>query len=184
MTTKRKPKVTRLARAAEIGVSIPTLDSWSRCGVDVFDDDQVRKRISRMRSLPPELKPEWLPQTVPADVEPMDGSIDGLVAELHACTDKHQAQTIKTKIDGLINAYKLRAAAGEYISRSDHHEVMVRTGATFKAAVTAMESELPPMLHGADMPSMQRTIREKADEILRSLRDIHKAEYNDWQTDI
>lgn len=176
---KKRKAITSLERANQIGVSIPTLNSWKRCGVDVFDDEQVKKRISKMRALPPELKSEWLPQTVALEVEPIGGSIDGLVAELHACTDKHQAQTIKTKIDGLINAYKLRAAAGEYISRADHREVMIRVGATFKAAVTAMEGELPPMLHGSDMPNMQRVIREKSDEILRSLRDIHKVEHND-----
>lgn len=181
---KKKPVTTALDRAAEIGVSIPTLNSWKRCGVDVYDDDQVRKRIAKMRSLPPELKPEWLPQTVAPGTEPIDGSIDGLVSDLHACTDKHQAQTIKTKIDGLINAYKLRAAAGEYISRADHREIMTRLAVTFKAAVTVMENELPPMLHGAEMPIMQRTIREKGDEILRSLEDIYKGAYNDWQATV
>lgn len=178
---ERKTKQSALDRAAQIGVSIPTLNSWKRCGVDIYDDEQVRKRIAKMRNLPPELKPDWLPQTVAPTTEPIDGSIDGLVAELHACTDKHQAQTIKTKIDGLINAYKLRAAAGEYISREDHREIITRLAVTFKAAVTVMENELPPMLHGSEMAVMQRTIREKGDEILRSLEDIYKGAHNDWR---
>lgn len=180
----KKPQMTRQQRAAQIGISLQSLSNWERLGCDIWNDDDVRRKIARLRNLPTSIKPEWLPQTAPADVEPIDGSIDHLVSELHGCTDKHQAQTIKLKIDGLINAYKLRAAAGEYISRATHNEIMVRIGATFKAAITAMENELPPMLHGADMPHMQRTIRDKGDEVLRSLDEIYKQAHNDWQADV
>ena len=167
----KKPKPTALDRAAEIGVSIPTLNSWKRCGVDVMDDGQVRARLAKMRSLPPDLKPEWLPQTVAPEAEPIDGSIDGLVSELHACTDKHQAQTIKTKIDGLINAYKLREAAGKYVSRAVVDDALIRIAAAVKAAILRMEADLPPMLEGADPPAMQRIIRSKVDEVMAMLSD-------------
>ena len=57
-----KKKTTALDRAAEIGVSIPTLSSWKRCGVNVNSDKEVRLRIGRMRSIPPTLKPEFMPK--------------------------------------------------------------------------------------------------------------------------
>jgi hypothetical protein len=183
----KKPRKTRTERAAEIGVSLNALSSWERCGVDVFDDAQVRAKIAKMRNLPPDLKPEWHPQTASTSApegEPIDGSIDRLVAELHACTDKHQAQTIKLKIDGLLNAYKLRAAAGEYISRADHNDLVVRTNTTFRTALVAMENELPPMLHGADMPTIQKLIGEKSHEVLSSLKEIYKQAHDDWQAEV
>lgn len=161
----------RTERAAQIGVSLNALHAWGRCGVDVWDDDQVRAKITKMRNIPPDLKPDWMPKTTAPDVDHLDGSIDGLVAELHACTDKHQAQTIKTKIDGLINAYKLREAAGLYVSRGKVEEDLIRIGAAVKGAILRMEADLPPMLEGMTPPQMQKLIRDKTDEVLTILSE-------------
>ena len=177
MPAKKKPakkRATAMDRAAQIGVSIPTLDSWKRCGVDVFDDDQVRKRIARMRNIPPTLKPEWMPQVaaVPADIEPIEtDEIERLRVELAACTDKHQAQTIKTKIDGALAIYRLREAAGKYVAKVTVDEALIRIAAAVKAAVLRMEADLPPQLEGCDPPAMQRIIRGKVDEVMALLSD-------------
>jgi hypothetical protein len=177
MPTKLNPNQSRQERCAQIGISVQCLKNWERGGVNIWDDDEVRKKISRLRNIPPTMKPEWIPQTAPAGVEPIDGSIDGLVAELHACTDKHQAQTIKTKIDGLINAYKLREAAGKYVAKSMVEESLIRIGATFKAALMRLEADLPPMMEGMDPPKMKQTIRDKIDEVLRTLEDEYAKAY-------
>lgn len=177
------PEMTRRERAQTIGISLQCLSNWERGGVDIWNDDEVKRKISRIRNLPQGIKPEWLPQVTIPD-GPIDGSIDGLVAELHACTDKHQAQTIKTKIDGLINAYKLRAAAKQYVSKEVVDETDIRIGVIFKTAISSLENELPPMLHGADMPTMQRIIREKGDEILRSLDGEYQKIYNVGDSDL
>lgn len=169
--TAKPQKQTRQERSAQIGIALKTLGVWERCGVNVWDDTEVRHKIAKMRNLPTGIKPEWLPQTVPPGAEPIDGSIDGLVAELHACTDKHQAQTIKTKIDGLINAYKLREAAGKYVSKATVDEALIRIAAAVKAAILRMEADLPPQLEGADPPAMQRIIRGKVDEVMAMLSD-------------
>ncbi len=110
-----KPKKqTRMDRAAQIGISIPTLNSWTRCGVDVFKDEDVRKRISKMRNLPPDLKPEWHPQISqpinPPGEDPTQIDIEHIIHQLSNVTDKHQAKTVKIQIDGLLNAYKLRVS--------------------------------------------------------------------------
>jgi hypothetical protein len=166
---------TRQARAAEIGVSMNALSSWQRCGVDVFDDDQVRAKIAKMRNLPPDLKPEWHPKMAepiqPPGDDPTQIDIEQIIGQLSAVTDKHQAQTVKLQIDGLLNAYKLREAAGRYVARAMVEEALIRIAAAVKAAVRRMEADLPPMLEGADPAGMQRIIREKVDEVMTTLSD-------------
>ena len=181
---KKKPQ-TALSRANQIGVSIPTLNSWKRCGVDIFNDDQVRKRISKMRSLPPELKPEWIPQTAPAPIQPAPSDdptqidIEAIIGQLASVTDKHQAQTVKLQIDGLLNAYKLREAAGKYVARAKVEEDLIRIGAAVKGSVLRMEADLPPMLEGMTPAQMQVTIRQKVDEVLATLSDASAEIWND-----
>lgn len=182
MPAKAKPKKqTRMDRAAQIGVSMPTLNSWTRCGVDVFKDDEVRKRISKMRNLPPDLKPEWHPQIAqpinPPGEDPTQIDIEQIIHQLSNVTDKHQAQTVKIQIDGLLNAYKLREAAGRYVSKTTVEESLIRIGATFKAALLRMEADLPPALEGMNPASMQKTIRGKIDEVLRTLSDEYGKVY-------
>jgi hypothetical protein len=170
----KKPRKTALDRAAEIGVSIPTLNSWKRCGVDIMDDAQVRRQVAKMRNIPPDLKPGWLPQvdplTEPGD-DPTQIDIEAIIGKLSSVTDKHQAQTIKLQIDGLINAYKLREAAGKYVSRTKVEEDLIRIGAAVKGSILRMEADLPPMLEGMTPAQMQKVIREKTEEILASLSD-------------
>ncbi len=182
MPAKAKPKKqTRMDRAAQIGISIPTLNSWTRCGVDVFKDEEVKKRISKMRNLPPDLKPEWHPQISqpinPPGEDPTQIDIEHIIHQLSNVTDKHQAQTVKIQIDGLLNAYKLREAAGRYVSKTTVEESLIRIGATFKAALLRMEADLPPALEGMDPAAMQQTIRGKIDEVLRTLSDEYGKVY-------
>lgn len=59
----KEPKRTKSGRCKEIGISITTLMKLEKAGVDIFDDAQIRKAISKMRNLPPYLKPEWMPRT-------------------------------------------------------------------------------------------------------------------------
>ena len=182
---KPKPQRTALERAAQIGVSIPTLNSWKRCGVDTDDDEQVRQRIARMRNIPPTLKPEWLPKIAdpiqaPGEEDPTSIDIEAIIRQLSAVTDKHQAQTVKLQIDGLLNAYKLREAAGKYVSKATVDEALIRIAAAVKAAVLRMEADLPPMLEGMDPAAMQRVIRGKVDEVMTMLSD-EAAKI--WQTD-
>jgi hypothetical protein len=177
----KQKKQTRMDRAAQIGISMPTLNSWTRCGVDVFKDDEVRKRISKMRNLPPDLKPEWHPQIYqpinPPGEDPTQIDIEQIIHQLSNVTDKHQAQTVKIQIDGLLNAYKLREAAGRYVSKTTVEESLIRIGATFKAALLRMEADLPPALEGMNPSAMQKTIRGKIDEVLRTLSDEYGKVY-------
>ena len=182
MPAKAKPKKqTRMDRAAQIGISIPTLNSWTRCGVDVFKDDEVKKRIAKMRNLPPDLKPDWHPQIAkpinPPGEDPTQIDIEQIIQQLSNVTDKHQAQTVKIQIDGLLNAYKLREAAGRYVSKTTVEESLIRIGATFKAALLRMEADLPPALEGMNPSAMQQTIRGKIDEVLRTLSDEYGKVY-------
>jgi hypothetical protein len=162
-----------------IGVSVQSLANWERGGVNVWDDEQVREKIGRMRNLPPTLKPEWLPQVAPAAPaapassgdDPTSIDIEAIIRQLSTVTDKHQAQTVKTQIDGLLNAYKLREAAGKYVSKATVDTALVRIAAAVKAAILRMEADLPPQLEGADPPTMQRIIRGKVDEVMAMLSD-------------
>jgi hypothetical protein len=162
------------ARAVQIGVSVVTLQNWKKAGVDVFDDEQVRARLAKSRSLSPDLKPEWRPQVeiaIPDDVDPTSIDFETFVKEVAQATDKHGAQLAKTKIDALLNAYKLREAAGKYVSRAKVDEDLMRIGAAVKAAMKRMESDLPQMLEGMTAAKIQLAIRSKVDEILTLLAD-------------
>ena len=173
---RASPDMTRQERAAWIGVSVQSLSNWERGGLDVWDDGQVREKIARMRNLPPTLKPEWLPVVPkPANSPPQDDptqiDIEAIIHQLASVTDKHQAQTVKIQIDGLLNAYKLREAAGKYVSKATVDTALVRIAAAVKAAILRMEADLPPQLEGADPPTMQRIIRGKVDEVMAMLSD-------------
>lgn len=134
-----------------------------------------------MRNLPPDLKPEWHPQIAqpinPPGEDPTQIDIEQIIHQLSNVTDKHQAQTVKIQIDGLLNAYKLREAAGRYVSKTTVEESLIRIGATFKAALLRMEADLPPALEGMNPASMQKTIRGKIDEVLRTLSDEYGKVY-------
>lgn len=172
---QKTQRVTLLVRAAEIGCSVPTLRNWKRGGTDVFDDEDVRRRIAKMRSLPPDLKPEWHPKTasitMPDGSDPTQIDIEEIIRQISTATDKHSAQTVKTQIDALLNAYKLREAAGKYVPKSIVEEALMRIGSAVKGAVLRMEADLPPMLEGATPAAMQRMIREKTDEVMATLSD-------------
>jgi flagellar biosynthesis/type III secretory pathway protein FliH len=170
-----KKKASALDRAAEIGVSIPTLNSWKRCGVNINSDEEVKLRIGRMRNIPPTLKPEFMPKLAakieaPGD-DPTQIDIEAIIRQLSNVTDKHQAQTVKIQIDGLLNAYKLREAAGKYVAKAMVDEALIRIAAAVKAAILRMEADLPPQLEGCDPPAMQRIIRGKVDEIMGMLSE-------------
>jgi hypothetical protein len=175
-TTPETPPAKRIgvtARAVQIGVAVVTMKNWQKAGVDIFDDDAVRARLRKTKTLPPDLKPEWRPQVnpPPSDADPTSIDIETIIQQLSTATDKHAAQMVKTQIDGLLNAYKLREAAGKYVSKDVVREALIKVGTTFKAAVLRMEADLPPMLEGASPAQMQRIIREKVDEVLRALSE-------------
>lgn len=181
--------MTRQERAAWIGVSVQSLSNWERGGLDVWDDGQVREKIARMRNLPPTLKPEWLPVVAkPANSPPQDDptqiDIEAIIHQLASVTDKHQAQTVKTQIDGLLNAYKLREAAGKYVSRLKVEEALMRIAAAVKASIMRMEADLPPMLEGMTPAQMQVTIRQKVDEVLVNLSDASAEVWSDSEDKI
>jgi hypothetical protein len=151
--------------------------------VDVFDDGAVRKKIAKLRNLPPDLKPEWHPKMaepiIPPGDDPTQIDIESIINQLASVTDKHQAQTVKLQIDGLLNAYKLREAAGKYVAKSTVEESLIRIGATFKAALLRMEADLPPTLEGMEPAAMKEAIRGKVDEVLRTLTDEYQKVYGE-----
>lgn len=180
----QKPsKVTRNQRAADIGITVQCLANWERCGVDVWDDEAIRRKLSRVRNLPPNLNPDFAPKVanlgeIDENADPSEVDIELLVKQLADCQDKHQAQTIKLKIDGLLNAFKLREAAGKYVSRAVVKESLLRIGAVFKASTKRFEADLPPMLDGASPETMKRIIGEKIDDMLRTLEEEYHKAYN------
>lgn len=166
--------MTITARAQQIGVQRQTLINWRKLGVDIFDDDQVREHLKKTHN-GKNLKPEWVPRTEvpdsPDDIDPTSIDIESIIRQLASVGDKHEATTRKIQIDGLLNAYKLREAAGKYVSRSMVEEALIRIGSAVKAAVMRMEADLPPMLEGMEPASMQKIIREKVDEVMQTLSD-------------
>lgn len=181
----RKPakKQTQLERANQIGCTVQTLKNWSRLGVDIWDDDEIRAKVSKLRHLPHELKPEFAPKAsipiIPPDSDPTSVDIEAIIGQIGAATDKHSAQTVKTQIDALVNAYKLREAAGKYVPKSTVEEALIRIGAAVKAACLRLEADLPPMLEGASPAQMQNTIRQKVDEVMNALSE---AASHVWET--
>lgn len=176
--------MTRPERAVQIGVSTQTLTSWQKNGVDIFDDDSVRAKLARMRNIPPTIKPEWTPAKapsipMPAGEDPTQIDIEAIIGNLSIATDKHQASMVKIQIDGLLNAYKLREAAGKYVARAKVEEDLIRIGAAVKGAVLRMEADLPPMLEGMSPSKMKKTIRQKVDEVLSTLSDATSEIWND-----
>ena len=177
-------KQTKNQRAAQIGVSANALKNWERCGVDIWDDEQMRAKIAKLRVLPPELKPEWHPRVtgnqpgIPSE-DPTTIDIEQIIAQLSSATDKHQAQTVKIQIDGLLNAYKLREAAGRYVAKSIVEESLIRIGAVFKSSLLRMEADLPPMLEGMNPSAMRDSIRLKVDEVLRNMEEEYLKVYGE-----
>ena len=178
MPRESPEKERRLKRSQQIGITYQTFLNWERSGVDMFDDVQVKAKIRSSRKMPQNLKPEFMPQIgigdtdLVVDVDKID--IDQLKLDMINAPDKHTAQTIEIKIRGLLSSTKLAQAQGELISRNSVEEEMTRVGSVFKAAVKRLEADLPPMIHGASPETMQKLIGEKADEVLRAMKEEYK----------
>lgn len=173
--TRQVDRMSKINRAKEIGVSYQVLRNWERLGVDVMDNESVTNHLRNIRKMPSGINAEFLPDTgggTIKDISEID--LDKLKLDLVNAQDRNTAQTIKTQIDGLLNLYKVEAAAGKYISRDKAGEEMVRVGVTFKAAIKRLEADLPPMLEGAGPEQMQKMIGEKCDEILRAMLEEYK----------
>ena len=163
--------MTNQERADQIGIARSKLQKWKADGVDIFDDDAVRDKIASLQKLPPNLNDQFIPRISAPDIDPAELDIEAIIKSLGEADDKNTAQTIKLKIDGLFNAYKLREAAGKYVSRSTVEEALIRIGAAVKAAIMRMEADLPPMLDGMEPASMQTVIKGKVDEVLLTLSE-------------
>lgn len=164
-------------RAGEIGVSLPTLSSWQKNGVDVFEDEEIVKYLRTSRKVPPNVKARFLPKIEPpggaiTDVSQID--IDSFKLRVANAQDKNEAQVLQVQVKTLLDTFKLEEANGNYISRSALKEEMVRLGATFKAAVKRLEADLPPMLEGASPEQAQKIIGEKCDEVLRGMKEEYE----------
>lgn len=165
----------KIERAKQIGISYQVLRNWERLGVDVMDDDAIRAHLKNIRKMPSGVNPDFLPEAGTGtykDIGEID--LDQLKLDLVNANDRNTAQTIKTQIDGLLNLYKVEAAAGKYISRDKAGEEMVRVGTIFKASLKRLEADLPPMLEGAGPEQSQKIIGEKCDEILRAMVEEYK----------
>jgi hypothetical protein len=158
-------KKSNLERAAEIGVSIPTLNSWKRCGVDIYDDEQVRNRIAKMRNIPPDIKPEWMPQAPPpsASADSVGGDhIESLKSQLSNCTDKHQAQTIKLKIDGALAIHKLSFQRGQFVSYHEMDKDGVQIGIAVASIFSRMPDDLAPLCAGRTAGEIKKIVARYA----------------------
>ena len=164
---KKTPK-TLLDRAAEIGVSVPTLNNWKRGGCDIFNDDEVRDRITRMRNLPPNLKPAFMPGFNQATGKPM--TLEELKERLSRCTNKHEAQTIKVQIDGLRAIHQLEVEQGEWVRSDDAKADGYRAGMLVKQTLFKGIDELTPRLAGRESSDvaeeLERWVRATLEHIL------------------
>jgi hypothetical protein len=97
--------------------------------------------------------------------------IESIIAEAARAGDKHTAQAAKTKIDALVNAYKLREAAGKYVPILKVEEALAKVGGSVRASIMRLEADLPPMLEGLPPSKMQKIIREKIDEVMTALSE-------------
>jgi hypothetical protein len=170
----KPPRKTQQDRANQIGVAVQTLRTWKALGTNIWDDDEIRARVKRQHSIPPGLKPEYMPRNDQPATDPIDGQevdIEAIIREIGSANDKHSAASAKIKIDALIGAYKLRAAAGKYVPVSTVSDCMAKVGAVVSASIRRLQADLPPMLDGMTPGQMKTLIGEKTDEILRNLSD-------------
>ena len=158
---------TKIERAAQTGLSYKTLRNLERCGCDIWSDEDLRKHISRMRVLPKNIKPEFAPQSPRLDIDGELPTLDDLMKRLAACTDKHQAQTIRCQIDGLKAAHQLQVQQGEYIRADDAYRHGQQLGMALKQFMYyQMPAQLPPLLAGRTAAEMGKVLEDHAREWL------------------
>lgn len=180
-TKSRKKRGSMLTKASEVGVSVQVLRVWEKLGVDVFDDESIRKYLRRARQIPSNIRDDLKPKVVavPMPEDPTDIDIETIIRQLSAVTDKSQAQTVKLQIDGLLNAYKLREAAGKYVSKALVREAFLRITSANKALMMRMIHDLPPMLDGASPAQSQKIIADKIQEVLSHLQNSEDEIYSE-----
>ena len=170
---KRAPDQKGICRRAdEIGVTHKTAFLWSRDGVDVFDDEAVRRHVAQLKKVPPNLadkfKPKAPEQSIPAHGQM---SIEEVIDQLKAAPDYNTTRFLKTKVEGLQKSIALRESMKAMVPIAKVRENFLRIGAAVKAAIMRMEADLPPMLAGMSETQIQPVIRGKGDEVLTALAD-------------
>lgn len=182
--TGRTQKLTRLIGIPEselidliskrTGLSATNLRNWRKLGIDIEDENELKKHIRLLNAQPRNLKPEFLePESHPIDPN-LPRDLETLKTELLHTKDKHEASRLNSQISGLLQAQKLEVLNGKYISIDEQAALMAKIGNAIRAMVLRMQSDLPPILDGASPATMQKKINEYGSKILQLLTDGDK----------
>lgn len=97
--------------------------------------------------------------------------LEGLIQQVKSARTYNDARTLKLQIEALRSGYALTVEQERYCSIPEIMDAMTGIAATVRSAIMRMEADLPPMLEGMDAPTMQRTIRQKVDEIMQTIHE-------------
>jgi hypothetical protein len=166
-----KPTQRQLADKYEVSQYV--ISKMAQTGVDIYDEDAVESHIMGQRSRPK----SWI-NGCPWKISEMRDSVEGmsdvelsLRQQVEGAKDYDTARTLKMKIDALYKLRQIDIQNREYIHISEIKEDWTRIGSATQAAHNKCGSDLPAMLEGLEITTMEKIINKYMRKIDDELAD-------------
>ena len=143
--SKRPPTQSDLA--ADLGVSLRTLQNWRKEGVDLRDLDALRTRAAAAKS------------------------------KLESCENYQQARLRKVSAQATREEIAAKKEAGELVLASGIHAEGEAAGRAFQSSLNRLEGDLPGRLAGRTAGEIKKILCASFRELLQELADRPAEKY-------
>lgn len=144
--------ITNTQLCKELGVTRMAISKWRR------QHDNCPKKVNRKEPLE-----EWIAWLETRRQKTTNKNLPSL--------DREQYLTLKTSLECELFQIRIDKERNLLISREEKNQSDVEIGAAVRAAVLALETQLPSMLEGRTAEEIQKTLKEKTSEILQMLSE-------------
>ena len=162
--------------AEDNGTTLTTIKELSRDGVNVYNDDELKTAMSKVRH---RVKPDAKLSTSAASATSSSTTIEDLKAAALSATDLNDAKIIKEKAMALQSLIKVEKEQAKLIPLAEVDERDTKIAAAVKGALMKLGNDQPPALEGMTVIDIQKRIKKDFAIILHDLADAQSEFWKD-----
>lgn len=179
----RSQAAERLTRELGINVTPRQVQLWQSKGYPIHNAEALRQRLLNQERVPKGLRGRIANVDTSTGTQPdgpgslltpeeLDGKLAHLQDLLLAAKDYEEARTLRTKISGIRELFRVQADRGLYILKETVHGEALRLGIENRQRWESLENLLPAMLDGLTALQMQSKLR---DFVRLQIREIYES---------